>query len=223
MVAKIVATTAQLLRTTDPESITTDAIAAAADVSKGSIYQYFSNKDQIFEAAVAAIAAEEAPAIEAMLHSITMERPDEAIDAAIDMLIDFTIANRRLIRYINERPQHVRAFEQRSGLNGIVLAMTTLHMNTYRNQYRHELSPRGLAWLFFNMAEATTMRYIESDDPIPLAELRSGLKFASAGLLRGTHTGHSADTGGDRRVTGSLPAIGPHDASTDPPISMRRP
>ncbi|MGV0773816.1 hypothetical protein [Mycobacterium syngnathidarum] len=61
--------------------------------------------------------------------------------------------------------------------------MTTLHMAHFRDQYRNELSPRALAWLFSNMAVATTTRYIESDDPIQLDELRSGLKFASAGLL----------------------------------------
>ncbi|MDZ4235981.1 MAG: TetR/AcrR family transcriptional regulator, partial [Dietzia sp.] len=41
--------------------------------------------------------------------------------------------------------------------------------------------------LFFNMAAATTLRYVESDDPISLEELRSGLKFASTGLLAGGH------------------------------------
>ncbi|UXA11009.1 hypothetical protein KXD97_23515 [Mycobacterium sp. SMC-8] len=35
------------------------------------------------------------------------------------------------------------------------------------------------------MAVSTTLRYIESDDPISLEELRAGLKFASAGLLVG--------------------------------------
>ena len=64
-------------------------------------------------------------------------------------------------------------------------AMSTLHMNHYREQYRNELTPKALAWLFFNMAVATTMRYIEADDPIRLEELRSGLKFASSGLLAG--------------------------------------
>ncbi|MGV0623996.1 TetR/AcrR family transcriptional regulator, partial [Mycobacterium kansasii] len=32
------------------------------------------------------------------------------------------------------------------------------------------------------------MRYIESDDPIRLDELRAGLKFASAGLLAAGRT-----------------------------------
>ncbi|MBB3602295.1 AcrR family transcriptional regulator [Mycolicibacterium sp. BK556] len=185
MVAKIVSTTAMLLHKHAPEEITTNLIADKAGISKGSIYQYFANKDQMINAAVEQIAAQQAPAIEEMLRANTLERPESAMESAIDMLIDFTIANRRLIRYVAERPEHVRAFENVSGLNATLLAMTRLHMTHYRSQYRDELSTSALAWLFFNMAVATTMRYIESDDPISLDELRAGLKFASAGLLAG--------------------------------------
>lgn len=187
MVAKIVGATASLLRKTAPEQVTTNAIAETAGVSKGSIYQYFANKEEIIDAAVEMIAVEEAPAIENMLRTITLDQPETAMDAAIDMLIDFTLTNRRLIRYLAERPAHVRGFESASGLSATLLAMSTLHVSHYRDHYRDELSPRGLAWLFFNMAVATTTRYIEADDPIPLEELRRGLKFASAGLLVGGH------------------------------------
>jgi AcrR family transcriptional regulator len=185
MVAKIVDTTAQLLLKTDPDRLTTNLIADTAGVSKGSIYQYFADKDEIVNAAIARLAAQQAPAIEEMLRSVTLDQPQVAMQASIDILIDVTIANRRLIRYLAERPDYTRTFQDISGLNATLLAMTTLHMGHYRDQYRNELSPRALAWLFFNMAVSTTLRYIESDDPISLEELRSGLKFASAGLLVG--------------------------------------
>ncbi len=185
MVAKIVSTTALLLHKHAPDQITTNLIAEEAGISKGSIYQYFANKDQMIHAAIEQLAAEQAPAIEEMLRAITLDRPESAMESSIDILIEFTIANRRLIRYLAERPDHVRTFDNISGLNATLLAMTTLHMNHYRSQYRDELSPSALAWLFFNMAVATTLRYIESDDPISLDELRAGLKFASAGLLVG--------------------------------------
>ena len=185
MVAKIVSTAAVLLRRTEPDRLTTNAIAEQAGISKGSIYQYFSNKEEIIDAAIERLAAEQAPAIEDMLRSVTMHEPEEAMQASIDILIEFTLANRKLIRYLAQRPDHVRTFDNVSGLNATLLAMTTLHMGHYRDQYRNELSPRALAWLFFNMAVATTLRYIESDDPISLEELRSGLKFASSGLLAG--------------------------------------
>lgn len=185
MVAKIVGTTAALLRTTEPAQITTNLIAEKAGISKGSIYQYFSDKHDILDAAVERLAAEQAPAVEEMLRTVTLDQPAAAMAASIDILIDLTIANRSLIRYLAERPHHVRTIENISGLNATLVAMSTLHMNHYRDQYRDELTPKALAWLFFNMAVATTLRYIEADDPIRLDELRSGLKFASSGLLAG--------------------------------------
>lgn len=188
MVAKIVDATAELLWRAEPDRITTNVIAERAGVSKGSIYQYFADKEQIIDAAIERLAAEQAPTIEAMLRQTTMAEPESAMEASIDILVDFTITNRKLIRYLARRPDHVRTFDNKSGLNATLLAMTTVHMHHYRDRYRNELSPNALAWLFFNMAVATTLRYIESDDPISLEELRSGLKFASAGLLVGGGT-----------------------------------
>ncbi|MGV7699709.1 TetR/AcrR family transcriptional regulator, partial [Mycobacterium kansasii] len=45
MVAKIVSSTTLLLRQHAPEQITTNLIAEKAGVSKGSIYQYFADKE----------------------------------------------------------------------------------------------------------------------------------------------------------------------------------
>ena len=64
--------------------------------------------------------------------------------------------------------------------------MGTLHTSHYRDRWRDELPPRSHAWLFFNMAVATTLRYLEADDPIPLEDLRIGLKLAAGGLLKPT-------------------------------------
>lgn len=185
MVAKIVSTTAALLRDYAPDQITTNLIAEQADVSKGSIYQYFANKEQMLDAALEQLAADQAPVIEEMLRAVTLDQPESAMESSISILVDYTIANRRVIRYLAERPDHFRTLEHVSGLNNTLVSMTTLHIDHYRSRYRDELSPSALAWLFFNMAVATTLRYIESDDPIELDELRAGLKFASAGLLAG--------------------------------------
>lgn len=183
MVAKIVGATVALMRKVQPDQVTTNAIAEKAGVSKGSIYQYFADKDQIIDAAIKVIAVEEAPAIEDMLRAITLAEPAAGMQAAIDLLVDHTVKHRKIIRYLAERPAHFRTFDDISGLPATLLTMGTLHTSHYREQYRSELAPRSLAWLFFNMAVATTLRYIEADDPIPLEDLRIGLKFAAEGLL----------------------------------------
>ncbi|HEY9263580.1 MAG TPA: helix-turn-helix domain-containing protein, partial [Mycobacterium sp.] len=86
----------------EPEQVTTNLIAEKAGVSKGSIYQYFTDKEEILNAAIEHLAAEQAPVIEEMLRKVTLEQPETAMDSSIDILIDFTLANRRLIRYLAE-------------------------------------------------------------------------------------------------------------------------
>ena len=130
-------------------------------------------------------AAPRGTAVDHSAHAIKAGWNSSRTNRLVSLLIEFTLANRKLIRYLAERPDHVRTFDNISGLNATLLAMATLHMGHYRDQYRNELSPRALAWLFFNIAVATTLRYIESDDPISREELRAGLKFASTGLLAG--------------------------------------
>ena len=160
-----------------------DLLAGQAGVAKPTLYAYFADKDAIIDAAIKVIAVEEAPAIEDMLGTITLAEPAAGMHAAIDMLIDYTFKHRKIIRYFAERPAHFRTFDDVSGLPATLLTMGTVHTNHYRDRYRDELPPRSHAWLFFNMAVATTLRYIEADDPIPLEDLRIGLKFAAEGLL----------------------------------------
>ncbi len=62
MVAKIVLATVSLLHEYPPEQLTTNLIAEKADISKGSIYQYFANKEQMIDAAIEQLAADQAPA-----------------------------------------------------------------------------------------------------------------------------------------------------------------
>ncbi|MEG1745290.1 MAG: TetR/AcrR family transcriptional regulator, partial [Ruthenibacterium sp.] len=44
---KILQTTAELLQTTSFESVTLAGIATAAEISKGTLYYYYSSKDDI--------------------------------------------------------------------------------------------------------------------------------------------------------------------------------
>jgi AcrR family transcriptional regulator len=187
MVAKIVSATAQLLRTSEPELLTTNLIAQTADVSKGSIYQYFANKEEIITAAVELLAAKDAPVIENLLQATTLDPPEAMMASVIDILTDYTISNRQLFRFLSKQPEYARTFEQLSGVPATLRAISSAHASQHRDRYRSGLSPNSIAWLFHNMATATTTRYLAAEEPIPLEDLRNGLKFAAAGLLAEGH------------------------------------
>ena len=76
------------------ETATTNSIAAAADMSPGSLYQFFPNKEAIAEALAAryvdGLQATHDVALSADIATLTL---DEVIDRIVDPLITFHLAN----------------------------------------------------------------------------------------------------------------------------------
>jgi AcrR family transcriptional regulator len=153
-------------------------------VSKGSIYQYFENKDEIVRAAARSTAERSATVVKAVLETIAMEPPTQMLDQSIDYLIDFTTSQGRLIQYLIGRPSVARGIRGDVDLSTVMLTMTTLHIRQYRDHYRADLDATTIAWMFINSSIMTTLGYIESDEPIPIEQLRSALKHCARGLLK---------------------------------------
>jgi AcrR family transcriptional regulator len=81
-IAQIIDAAAELFAENGYESVTTNAIAARAGISPGSLYQFFSNKDAIVRALTERYVAELASA-----HSAALEG-DDLDDLALDALVD---------------------------------------------------------------------------------------------------------------------------------------
>ncbi|WP_234809122.1 TetR/AcrR family transcriptional regulator [Mycobacteroides saopaulense] len=185
LVAKIVAATGKLLLAEGPDAITTNRIADITGISKGSIYQYFGTKDDIIMAAIRDAAERQLPAIRSALTTHALAPPHQMIDAAIDILIEFTTQNAATIRYLRKNPEFAREVEASSSMPVLMQTMVTLHVRQYRDQYCADLEPETIAWLFINSAIATTTAYFETGAPVDLEQLRTGLKRTASGLLAG--------------------------------------
>lgn len=184
LVAKIVTATGQLLRTEGPEAITTNRIAAITGIGKGSIYQYFSTKDDIIMAAIRDAADRQLPSVRSALAANALAPPQQMMDSAIDMLIAFTTDNAPTLRYLNENPEFAREVEASSNMPVLMQTMMTLHVQQYRDQYHADLEAETIAWLFINSAITTTLMFFQTDrSPIDLQQLRVGLKRMAYGLL----------------------------------------
>ena len=184
LVAKIVTATGQLLRTEGPEAITTNRIAAITGIGKGSIYQYFSTKDDIIMAAIRDAADRQLPGVRSALAATALAPPQQMMDSAIDMLIAFTTDNAPTLRYLNENPEFAREVEASSNMPVLMQTMMTLHVQQYRDQYHADLEAETIAWLFINSAITTTLMFFQTDrSPIDLQQLRVGLKRMAYGLL----------------------------------------
>lgn len=183
MVAKIISATSDLLRTHGPEAITTNHIAEVTGISKGSIYQYFRTKEDIITAAIRDIADRQTPAIRSTLAQIALLPPQQMIDSSIDILIAFSTDNTAMIHYFAKHPDFSREVEASSDMPMLMQTMVSMHVQQYRDQYRADLEPENIAWLFINSAIATTLLYFETGQPIDIGQFRAGLKRMAYGLL----------------------------------------
>jgi AcrR family transcriptional regulator len=154
--SRIMAAAEGLFRTGQFHEITLDEVARLADVGKGTIYQYFASKDDLFfQIAIAAF-----DHVCDLLHqdAASDDRPEQHLRRVCDVISRFAQERRLLFRLIHAEGERTSGQggplrqtwnEHRKKLTRIIAEI--IHAGVERREVRQDISPEAAAEYFLGM------------------------------------------------------------------------
>ena len=183
LVARILDAAQRVLIAHGYDGASTNRIAAEAEVSPGSLYQYFPNKDAVVVAVIDRYSDGLAAAVAGTL-SEAFDRPaPEFVRTTIAALLDALDVHPEFLRAVVEHtPQlgagRLTAFEQRIG------ELTMAYLTLNRGQLRSGVSIDTASWMLVRMVEHLTVRYVLDRPPIGREEFVDELTHMALSHLR---------------------------------------
>lgn len=174
----IIEAAGQLLVSKGRVALTTNAVAERAGVSIGSLYQYFPNKEAIFEALQERHRDEVMPLIRHSLDHL-------AQNPRLDMVESIVTLMRALVELQQGNPARMRALaaelhEERVAVPSFVDAVTQILASRRR---RPAASVRAMAWLLSATVTHVGWTLVHTPPPVDLDEVLAGMRRMLRGLL----------------------------------------
>jgi AcrR family transcriptional regulator len=183
MVERILAAGRTVVLRDGYDAASTNRIAAEADISPGSLYQYFPNKDAVLSAIVGRYSDDVSERITAALADRFDETGPEMVRATLEALLDALEENSELLRIVadelprNENRARAEALEQR------VTGLVSAYLAARPPQMRSDLAPTTAAWVLVRAIENLAVRYVLERPPIDRGTFVSELERLVAGYL----------------------------------------
>ena len=183
MVERILAAGRTVVLRDGYDAASTNRIAAEADISPGSLYQYFPNKDAVLSAIVGRYSDDVSERITAALADRFDETGPEMVRATLEALLDALEENAELLRIVadelprNENRARAEALEQ--GVTGLVSA----YLAARPPELRRDLAPTTAAWVLVRAIENLAVRYVLERPPVDRTVFVSELERLVVGYL----------------------------------------
>ena len=202
MVERIVTAGRAVLAREGYARFATTRVAAEADISPGSLYQYFRDKDELLAVLMERFWAETGDRVTAALADRLTDPPERMIPNVVEALLSALEHDSRLLRVVVEE---------------VPPRYSEVHLHALRRRIR-ELGSAYLAgrapgqrggairsWIIVAAMEALSVRWILEQPAISRAELVGELTALAANYMAGTHALATGATGaaGAPRATGS--------------------
>jgi AcrR family transcriptional regulator len=166
MVERILAAGRAVVARDGYDAASTNRIAAEADISPGSLYQYFPNKDAVLTAIVNRYADDVSEQITAALADRFDETGPEAVRATLNALLDALEDNTELLRVVadelprTENSARAEAIEQR------ITGLLSAYLSARRPMKGRDVAPSTAAWIMVRAIENLAVRYVLERPPI---------------------------------------------------------
>jgi AcrR family transcriptional regulator len=183
MVERIVEAGRTVLLSDGYDAASTNRIAAEADISPGSLYQYFPNKDAVIAAVVEHYSDHLAERITASLADRFDETGPTMVRSTLNALLDALEENAEFLRVIvDELPQaenrgRADALEQR------IVGLVSAYLAARRDELRVS-QPSTAAWIMVRAIEHLTVRYVLERPSIERDQFVTELVRLVAGYLQ---------------------------------------
>lgn len=165
MVERILTAAREVLLEHGHHAASTNRIAQAADISPGSLYQYFPDKEAIVAAVVEQYSDELSTRITAAFTDHLSEQGESLVRSSVEALLDALVDNAALLRLVvnglpgEQGAAKLEALEQRSS------ELVAVYLSTQRN-LRPGLEPSVAAWVLVRLVEQLTVRYVLDQPPV---------------------------------------------------------
>lgn len=174
----IIEAAGQLLVSKGRAAVTTNAVAGRAGVSIGSLYQYFANKEAIFQALQERHRDEVMPLIQHSLDNLAGDPRLDLVDSIVTLL-------RGLVELHEGNPTRMRALaeelhEQHTIAPLFVDAITPILASRIR---RSPDRVRAVAWLVCATVTHVGWTLVHQPPPVDLEEVLAGMRRMLRGLL----------------------------------------
>lgn len=157
------------------DAATTRRIADVAGIGVASIYEYFSNKDEIFEAMGEYLAEEMAEAIKGLIPTLVRISLQECVyQLVLELAVLLKKNDERYLRCLQES----LFLEQQTHLSKVYRALKELFTQHTFNHPEHLQLPNlpVVAYILINSGVFTTIRYLsQSNPPFTLEQFAEGL------------------------------------------------
>lgn len=158
MVERIVSAGRTVLMRDGYAAFSTNRVADEADISPGSLYQYFPNKAAIIDVIVDRYWSEVAERVTASLLDNAADLGPTAVTAVVEALVAALEQDAELLRVVTEELPVVRLKSQRAALEQRIRDLAGAYLALVLKQPPHVAAQQ--AWMLVIAVEATTLRWV---------------------------------------------------------------